>query len=190
VKRPSLKYYNSLHKHGSFQPYKFLDKNVISYSSKAKHQGLLKDEDVNMEPEGLEPEGMEQEEIQPVSMEPQGMEEMTKRGNSKNASPLKSRKVWRDIKTKRDDQWTEGLKSKINDRKVQFKRKRNTVGYRVTPEDVNNSLIKPTDFNFLTPAQSENFLDKWKSLKELKEKTKFTNKRFKPYRSFSVWKQN
>jgi hypothetical protein len=194
VKRPTLKYYNSLHKHGSFQPYKFLDKNkknhVISDSSKAKHQGLLKDEDVNMEPEGLEPEGMEQEDIKPVSMEPQGMEEMTKRENDKNISPLKRRKVWRDIKTKRDDQWIEGLKSKIIDRRVQFKRKRNTVGYRITPEDVNNSLIKPSGFNFLTPAQSEDFLDKWKPLNQLKEKKKITNKRFKPYRSFSVWKQN
>jgi hypothetical protein len=143
-----------------------------------------------MEPQGLKRDGMQTEGMEPVSMEPQGMDEMTKRENSKNVSPLKRRKVWRDIRTKRDDQWIEGLKSKINDRKVQFKRKRNTVGYRIAPEDVNNSLIKPSDFNFLTPAQSEDFLDKWKPLKELKEKKKFTNKRFKPYRSFSVWKQN
>ena len=136
---------------------------------------MLNDEDVNMEP---------------VSIEPQGMEEMTKGEISKNIFPLKRRKVWRDIKIKRDDQWIEGLKSKINDRKVQFKRKRNTVGYRIAPEDVNNSLIKPSDFNFLTPAQSEDFLDKWKPLSQLKEKNKFTNKRYKPYSSFSVWKQN
>jgi hypothetical protein len=189
VKRPTLKYYNSLNKHRRFQPYQFLDKNkktpVISVGSKAKHTVLLKDEDVNMEPQGLEPEDME-----PVSMERQGMKEMTKREYSKNVSPLKRRKVWADIKTKRDEQWIEGLKSKINDRRVQFKRKRNTVGYRITPEDVNKSLIKPSDFNFLTPAQSEVFLDKWKPLKELKEKKNFTNKRFKPYRSFSVWKRN
>jgi hypothetical protein len=179
VKRPTLKYYNSLHKHKRFQHYPFLDKNkkkpVISDSSNAKHQVLLNDEDVNMEP---------------VSIEPQGMEEMTKGEISKNIFPLKRRKVWRDINIKRDDQWIEGLKSKINDRKVQFKRKRNTVGYRIAPEDVNNSLIKPSDFNFLTPAQSEDFLDKWKPLSQLKEKNKFTNKRYKPYRSFSVWKQN
>ena len=189
VKRPTLKYYNSLHKHRRFQPYQFLDKTkknpVISDGSKAKHTVLLKDEDVNMEPQGLEPEGME-----PVSMERQGMKEITKREYSKNASPLKRRKVWADIKRKRDEQWIEGLKSKINDRRVQFKRKRNTVGYRIAPEDVNKSLIKPSDFTFLTPAQSEDFLDKWKPLSQLKEKKKFTNKRFKPYRSFSVWKQN
>jgi hypothetical protein len=184
VKRPTLKYYNSLHKHKRFQHYQFLDKNkkkpVISDGSNAKHQVLLNDEDVNMEPEVLEP----------VSIEPQGMEEMNKEEISKNVFPLKKRKVWRDIKIKRGDQWIEGLKSKINDRKVQFKRKRNTVGYRIVPEDVNKSLIKPSDFNFLTPAQSEHFLDKWKPLSQLKEKKKFTNKRFKPYRSFSVWKQN
>ena len=194
VKRPTLKYYNSLHKHKRFQPYKLLGtnkkNNVISDTSKAKYQVLLNDEDVNMEPQGLAQEGMQPEGVGSVGMEPQGMEETTKRGNSKNVFPLKRRKVWRDIKSKRDDQWIEGLKSKITDRKVQFKRKRNTVGYRITPEDVNNSLIKPADFNFLTPAQSEDFLDKWKPLKELKEKKKFTNKRFKPYRSFSVWKQN
>ena len=133
---------------------------------------------------------MEPEVLKPVSIEPQGMEEMTKGEISKHVFPLKRRKVWGDIKIKRGDQWIEGLKSKINDRKVQFKRKRNTVGYRIAPEDVNNSLIKPSDFNFLTPAQSEDFLDKWKPLSQLKEKKKFTNKRFKPYRSFSVWKQN
>ena len=194
MKPPTLKYYNSLHKHGRFQPYKFLDKNkknsAISDSSKEKHQVLLNDEDVNMEPQSLTQEGMQPEGNASASMNPQGMEKMVKREKFENVSALKRRKVWRDIKTKRDDQWIEGLKSKFNNRKVQFKRKRNTVGYRITPDDVNNSLIKPTDFNFLTPAQSENFLDKWKPLKELKEKKKFTNKRFKPYRSFSVWKQN
>merc|ERR1711928_120076 len=66
------------------------------------------------------------------------------------------------------NQWINGIKSKVNDRKVQFKRKRNNVGYRVAPNDVKNSLIKPSDFKFLTPKESESFA--WELPDEIQQK--------------------
>ena len=80
-----------------------------------------------------------------------------------------------------------GLKSRLNERRVQFKRKQNTIGYRINPSDEAKSIIKPTDFKFLDPVTSSELLGRWKSLKELKRKQ--TNKRFKPFRSFSVWRE-
>ena len=61
-----------------------------------------------------------------------------------------------------DDQWISGLKSRLNDRRVQFKRKNDTIGYRVIPEDESRSIIKPTDFKFLDPVTSSELLGKWK----------------------------
>ena len=87
-----------------------------------------------------------------------------------------------------DDQWISGLKSRLNDRQVQFKRKNDTIGYRVIPEDESKSIIKPTDFKFLDPVTSSELLGKWKPLKELKRK-QYKAKRLKPFRSFAVWKE-
>lgn len=87
-----------------------------------------------------------------------------------------------------DDQWISGLKSRLNDRRVQFKRKNDTIGYRVIPEDESKSIIKPTDFKFLDAVTSSELLGKWKPLKELKRK-QYKAKRLKPFRSFAVWKE-
>ena len=87
-----------------------------------------------------------------------------------------------------DDQWMSGLKSRLNERRVQFKRKHDTIGYRVLPNDESKSIIKPTDFKFIDPVTSSELLGKWKSLKELKKKQTST-KRHKPHRSFSIWKE-
>ena len=80
------------------------------------------------------------------------------------------------------DQWIGGLKSKLNDRRVQFKRKRDVVGYRINPEtdDIAKSLVKPSDFKFLDEADSDEYLSKWKSLKMDQQKP-YSIKRFKPY---------
>ena len=87
-----------------------------------------------------------------------------------------------------DDQWISGLKSRLNERRVQFKRKDDTIGYRVLPDDESKSIIKPADFRFLDQGTSGELLGKWKSLKELKRKQP-TTKRHKPLRSFSIWKE-
>ena len=80
------------------------------------------------------------------------------------------------------DQWVESLKSKLNDRRVQFKRKRDTVGYRINPEtdDIAKSLVSPSDFKFLDKADSDEYLSKWKSLKTDQQKP-YSIKRFKSY---------
>ena len=91
----------------------------------------------------------------------------------------------RRIEDESDDQWMSGLKSRLNERRVQFKRKDDTIGYRVLPDDAFKSIIQPSDFRFLDPVTSSELLGKWKPLKELTEKQS-QNKRFKPYRSFSV----
>ena len=92
------------------------------------------------------------------------------------------------IEDESDDQWMSGLKSRLNERRVQFKRKHDTIGYRVLPDDESRSIIKPSDFKFLDPVTSSELLGKWKSLKELKRKQHRT-KRHKPQRSFSIWKE-
>ena len=92
------------------------------------------------------------------------------------------------IEDKSDDQWMSGLKSRLNERRVQFKRKNDTIGYRVLPDDESKSIIKPSDFRFLDPVTSSELLGKWKPLKELKRKQPGT-KRLKPKRSFSIWKE-
>ena len=93
---------------------------------------------------------------------------------------LKKRKILDDINKLKDDQWLRRIKSRLNDKRVQFKRKQDTVGYRINPDDISKSLIKPSDFTYLNKNESEDFLDKWKPLKELRSKP-FKNKRFKPY---------
>ena len=92
------------------------------------------------------------------------------------------------IEDESDDQWMSGLKSRLNERRVQFKRKHDTIGYRVLPDDESKSILKPTDFKFLDPVTSSELLGKWKPLKELKRKQPRT-KRLKPQRSFSIWKE-
>ena len=93
---------------------------------------------------------------------------------------LKRRKILDDINKLKDDQWMGRIKSRLNDKRVQFKRKQDTVGYRINTDDVSKSLIKPSDFTYLNKNESADFLDKWRPLKELKSKP-FKNKRFKPY---------
>ena len=80
------------------------------------------------------------------------------------------------------DQWVGSLKSKLNDRRVQFKRKRDTVGYRINPEtdDIAKSLVTPSDFKYLDEADSDEYLSKWKSLKTVQQKP-YSIKRFKSY---------
>ena len=80
------------------------------------------------------------------------------------------------------DQWVGSLKSKLNDRRVQFKRKRDTVGYRINPDidDIAKSLVTPSDFKFLDKADSDEYLSKWKSLKTGEQKP-YSIKKFKSY---------
>ena len=93
---------------------------------------------------------------------------------------LKRRKILDDINKLKDDQWMGRIKSRLNDKRVQFKRKQDTVGYRINPDDISKSLIKPSDFTYLNKNESADFLDKWRPLKELRSKP-VKNKRFKPY---------
>ena len=81
------------------------------------------------------------------------------------------------------DQWIGSLKSKLNDRRVQFKRKRDTVGYRINPDtdDIAKSLVKPSDFKFLNEENSDEYLSKYKLLKKSEQKP-YSIKRFKPYK--------
>jgi hypothetical protein len=101
---------------------------------------------------------------------------------------LKKMKIRNDLEDKKNEQWIGGLKSRLNARRVQFKRKKDTVGYRIVPDDAAKSLLVPSDFTFLDPRVSQEFQGRWKPLSELKQIT-FKNKRFKPYRSFSTWKK-
>ena len=80
------------------------------------------------------------------------------------------------------DQWVGGLKSKLNDRRVQYKRKRDTVGYRINPElnDIEKSLVTPSDFKFLNEADSEEYLRNYKLLKKSPHKP-YSIKKFKAY---------
>ena len=99
-----------------------------------------------------------------------------------NTSKRKKRE--NDLTLKKNEQWIRGLKSAP---RVQFKRKKDTIGFRKNPTDVEKSLISPSDFKFLNKDDSGEILDKWKPLSEL-SKVKFKSKRLKPYRSFSVYK--
>ena len=122
--------------------------------------------------------------------------ELDKNTKNEKKLTLKKRKILHDIQKFKDDQWLGRIKSRLNDKRVQFKRKRDTIGYRINPDDITDqrgrikqtttsndiskSLIKPSDFTYLNQTESADFLDKWKPLKELKKKS-FTNKRFKTY---------
>ena len=97
---------------------------------------------------------------------------------------FKRRKKENDLTLKQNDQWIRGLKSAP---RTQFKRKKDTIGFRIKPTDVEKSLISPGDFKFLNRDDSGEILDKWKPLSKLSQ-DKFKPKRFKPYRSFSVYK--
>ena len=96
----------------------------------------------------------------------------------------KRQKRENDLTLKKNEQWIRGLKSAP---RIQFKRKKDTIGFRKNPIDVEKSLISPSDFKFLNKDDSGEILDKWKPLSELSKK-RFKSKRFKPYRSFSVFK--
>ena len=102
------------------------------------------------------------------------------RSNLKDIN-LKRRKIEDDINKLKDEQWMGRIKSRLNDKRVQFKRKQDTVGYRINPDDLSKSLIKPSDFTYLNKNESEDFLDKWKSLKELRSNP-VKIKRFKAYK--------
>ena len=134
--------------------------------------------------------------IQMGNNEKRKMEELDNNPKNEKKLSVKKRKILHDIQRLKDDQWLGRIKSRLNDKRVQFKRKRDSIGYRINPDDItdqrerikqtttNNdiskSLIKPSDFTYLNETQSADFLDKWKPLKELKKKS-FTNKRFKKY---------
>ena len=124
------------------------------------------------------------------------MEELDNTNKNEKQLTLKKRKILHDIQKLKDDQWLGRIKSRLNDKRVQFKRKHDTIGYRINPDDItdqrermkqttkNNdiskSLIKPSDFTYLNQTESADFLDKWKPLNELRKKS-FKNKRFKKY---------
>ena len=97
-------------------------------------------------------------------------------------SALKRRKILHDIEKLRDDQWLRRIKTRLNDKRVQFKRKRDAVGYRINPEtdDIAKSLVTPSDFKYLDEADSDEYLSKWKSLKTVQQKP-YSIKRFKSY---------
>ena len=79
-----------------------------------------------------------------------------------------------------NDEWFGGLKSRLKDRRVQFKRKQDQIGFRINPTDASSSLIKPSEIHYLNPDQSTEYIDKWKSLDEVKAK-QFRKKRFTSY---------
>ena len=134
--------------------------------------------------------------IQMGNNEKRKMEELDNNPKNEKKLSVKKRKILHDIQRLKDDQWLGRIKSRLNDKRVQFKRKRDSIGYRINPDDITDqrerikqtttkndisrSLIKPSDFTYLNETQSADFLDKWKPLKELKKKS-FTNKRFKKY---------
>ena len=108
------------------------------------------------------------------------IEEVDNNQINKSAPNLKKRKILDDVQLMEDNQWLGRIKSRLNDKRVQFKRKRDNIGYRINPDDISKSLIKPSDFTYLNKTDSSDYLDKWKSLKELRKKP-FRNKRFKLY---------
>ena len=107
-------------------------------------------------------------------------EEVDDNQKDNNVPNLKKRKILDDVQKMKEDQWLGRIKSRLSDKRVQFKRKRDNIGYRINPEDISKSLIKPSDFTYLNKTESANYLDKWKPLKELRKKP-FKNKKFKPY---------
>ena len=108
------------------------------------------------------------------------IEEVDSNQINKSAPNLKKRKILDDVQQMKDNQWLGRIKSRLNDKRVQFKRKRDNIGYRINPDEISKSLIKPSDFTYLNKTDSTDYLDKWKSLKELRKKP-FRNKRFKLY---------
>ena len=108
------------------------------------------------------------------------IEEVDSNQINKSAPNLKKRKILDDVQQMEDNQWLGRIKSRLNDKRVQFKRKRDNIGYRINPDEISKSLIKPSDFTYLNKTDSTDYLDKWKSLKELRKKP-FRNKRFKLY---------
>ena len=107
-------------------------------------------------------------------------EEVDDNQKDNNVPNLKKRKILDDVQKMKEDQWLGRIKSRLSDKRVQFKRKRDNIGYRINPEDISKSLIKPSDFTYLNKTESADYLDKWKPLKELRKKP-FKNKKFKPY---------
>ena len=162
-----------------FQHYPFLERNEEQHlipetenkttTSTNRGNRDLKDNDVEM--------SSNSKEIDKIKFHPQP--EIT---GTKNT--LKRRKKENDWTLKNNEQWIRGLKSAP---RAQFKRKKDTIGFRINPIDVQKSLISPSDFKFLNKDDSGEILDKWKSLSELRT-DKFKTKRFKPYRSFSVYR--
>ena len=102
-----------------------------------------------------------------------------KRNSWENSSP-NAHEIGNKNLNNQTDEWFGGLKSRLKDRRVQFKRKQDQIGYRINPTDASNSLIKPSDIHYLNPDQSTEYMDKWKSLDKVKAK-RFRKKRFTSY---------
>ena len=112
-------------------------------------------------------------------------ENYTLSGNIENIGNIgnETSSIENDERKNENNEWIKGLNSRLKDRRVQFKRKQDQIGYRINPTDISRSLIKPSDFQYLDSAQSSEYLQKWRPLNEVAEgsphKKKF--KRFKPY---------
>lgn len=132
-----------------FAPYTFLKSNG--------EKSMLDEEEVNIE---------NADNVPPPSAQNQSIE-----FNSNDAvSDSEPSKTKNDNSVPMSNQWMDGIKSRINDRKVQFKRKQDSIGYRIAPEDIKNSLIKPNDFTFLSPQESESLIDKWSYPDKIQQK--------------------
>jgi hypothetical protein len=145
-------------------------------------------ENENPPQDSLDPGMNKRHEKRKISVKKSAIKNIASHSPPMAGQQLKKMKIRNDLEDKKNDQWIGGLKSRLNARRVQFKRKKDTVGYRIVPDDAAKSLLVPSDFTFLDPRVSQEFQGRWKPLSELKQRP-FKNKRFKPYRSFSTWKK-
>ena len=159
-----LSFDSELKKVKRFQPYPFLEAN-------ARKPLLVKNQVESNLIENLQP--------QTIQSDANKDENEAKEEKDDTVDNAKQEKV---VKIS-DDQWIKGLKSRLTDRKAQYKRKRDTLGVRIVDDDKKKSLIHPKDFHFLNEEQSSQFMDTWKPLKEMSnKKVKINeNKRFRTY---------
>ena len=87
--------------------------------------------------------------IQMGNNEKRKMEELDNNPINEKKLSLKKRKILHDIQRLKDDQWLGRIKSRLNDKRVQFKRKRDSIGYRINPDDITDQRerIKQTTTN-------------------------------------------
>ena len=85
-----------------------------------------------------------------------------------------------EIGKKEGDQWIRSLKTKS---KHQLKSNKNQSKYKTVSFDAKKSLIKPSDFKFLSGNQVKNISKKWKPLKKTK-KSSYRMQKFKAYKDF------